>query len=47
MDSATILPLCLQILVGIQDLLADPNNSDPAQEDGYQVYRSNKTEYKR
>jgi ubiquitin-conjugating enzyme E2 I len=27
-----------QILVGIQDLLDQPNPSDPAQTDGYQLF---------
>lgn len=27
-----------QILVGIQDLLDQPNPADPAQTDGYQLY---------
>lgn len=37
----------MQILTGIQDMLNDPNNSDPAQEEGYNVYRKNKVEYER
>ena len=33
---------------GIQDLLATPNNSDPAQEDAYRVFsRKNIAEYER
>jgi ubiquitin-conjugating enzyme E2 I len=36
-----------QILVGIQELLATPNNSDPAQEHAYQVLKKNKAEYER
>lgn len=36
-----------QILTGIQDMLNNPNNSDPAQEEGYNVYRKNKAEYER
>lgn len=37
-----------QILQGIQDLLATPNNSDPAQEDAYRVFsRKNIAEYER
>ena len=39
--------LVVQILTGIQDMLNDPNNSDPAQEEGYNVYRKNKVEYER
>jgi len=34
-----------QILLGIQDLLANPNENDPAQENAYNVFRNNKTEY--
>lgn len=37
----------MQILTGIQDMLNNPNNSDPAQEEGYNVYRKNKAEYER
>ena len=37
----------MQILTGIQDMLNNPNNSDPAQEEGYNVYRKNKVEYER
>lgn len=33
--------------MGIQDMLNDPNNKDPAQEEGYNVFRKNKTEYVR
>ena len=39
--------LVMQILTGIQDMLNNPNNSDPAQEEGYNVYRKNKVEYER
>jgi len=28
-----------QILLGVQDLLANPNNSDPAQREPYELYR--------
>lgn len=34
-----------QILLGIQDLLDDPNNSDPAQSAAYQLYKSNRELY--
>ncbi|GMP45347.1 hypothetical protein CsSME_00013901 [Camellia sinensis var. sinensis] len=36
-----------QILVGIQDLLDQPNPADPAQTDGYQLYIQEPVEYKR
>ncbi|MCD7471726.1 SUMO-conjugating enzyme sce1 [Datura stramonium] len=36
-----------QILVGIQDLLDQPNPDDPAQTDGYQLYMQDTVEYKR
>ena len=49
-SSFAVLPMCqpvMQILTGIQDMLNNPNNSDPAQEEGYNVYRKNKAEYER
>ncbi|XWS21230.1 hypothetical protein CRYUN_Cryun30bG0037600 [Craigia yunnanensis] len=36
-----------QILVGIQDLLDQPNASDPAQTEGYELYVSNSDEYRK
>jgi hypothetical protein len=36
-----------QILVGISDLLNEPNNSDPAQYHGYEVYKKDKKKYER
>ncbi|XP_042017770.1 SUMO-conjugating enzyme SCE1-like [Salvia splendens] len=36
-----------QVLIGIQDLLDQPNPSDPAQTDGYQLYMQQPEEYKR
>ncbi|OWM70851.1 hypothetical protein CDL15_Pgr014524 [Punica granatum] len=36
-----------QILVGIQDLLDQPNPADPAQTDGYQLFIQDPVEYKR
>ncbi|XP_039032985.1 SUMO-conjugating enzyme SCE1-like [Hibiscus syriacus] len=36
-----------QILVGIQDLLDQPNASDHAQTEGYQLYVSNLNEYRK
>jgi len=36
-----------QILVGIQDLLDQPNPADPAQTDGYHLFIQDPTEYKR
>ncbi|KAJ6335222.1 hypothetical protein OIU78_011956 [Salix suchowensis] len=36
-----------QILIGIQDLLDQPNPSDPAQTDGYQLFVQDPTEYRR
>ncbi|KAJ1672128.1 SUMO conjugating enzyme Hus5 [Coemansia sp. RSA 1694] len=34
-----------QILLGVQDLLDEPNNSDPAQTEAYQMYRKNIDQY--
>ncbi|WVZ12576.1 hypothetical protein V8G54_017106 [Vigna mungo] len=36
-----------QILVGIQDLLDQPNPADPAQTEGYHLFIQDATEYKR
>ncbi|XP_055835731.1 SUMO-conjugating enzyme SCE1-like [Solanum dulcamara] len=36
-----------QILVGIQDLLDQPNPNDPAQTNGYQLYMQDSVVYKR
>lgn len=36
-----------QILVGIQDLLDEPNPDSPAQSEAYQLFINNKEEYKR
>jgi len=36
-----------QILVGIQDLLNDPNIRDPAQAEAYTIYCQNRVEYER
>lgn len=36
-----------QILVGIQDLFDQPNELDPAQTEGYQLFVHDKEEYKR
>ncbi|PVU88567.1 hypothetical protein BB561_005781 [Smittium simulii] len=36
-----------QILLGIQDLLNDPNNGDPAQSDAYYMYKNDKTAYEK
>ena len=36
-----------QLLLGIQDLLNEPNINDPAQEEPFKLYRSNRTEYSR
>jgi len=33
------------LLIGIQTLLDDPNNSDPAQEEPYQAYKSDRKTY--
>ena len=35
------------LLMGIQHLLDDPNNADPAQEEPYRVYRDDPREYER
>ncbi len=35
-----------QVLIGIQDLLDDPNPNSPAQTEAYQLYMNNKTQYK-
>ena len=34
-----------QLLLGIQDLLDNPNNDDPAQKEPFQIYRDNRAEY--
>jgi len=36
-----------QMVLGIQDLLDNPNSSSPAQSEAYQLFVTNKTEYKR
>ncbi|ORY98455.1 SUMO-conjugating enzyme ubc9 [Syncephalastrum racemosum] len=36
-----------QILLGIQDLLNDPNPDSPAQQDAYMLFRKDKKEYER
>ena len=36
-----------QLLLGIQTLLDDPNNADPAQEEPYRVFASDKPKYER
>lgn len=36
-----------QMLLGIQDLLDNPNNSDAAQDKAYRDYKNNRAEYKR
>jgi hypothetical protein len=36
-----------QVLIGIQDLLNDPNPSSPAQSEAYNLYKNNKVEYRR
>ena len=36
-----------QVLIGIQDLLDDPNPSSPAQSEAYNLFINNKAEYKR
>lgn len=36
-----------QILVGIQELLNEPNINDPAQADAYKIFVGNKSEYER
>lgn len=36
-----------QVLIGIQDLLDDPNPNSPAQSEAYQLFIHNKPEYKR
>ena len=35
------------ILLGIQELLGNPNEKSPAQKEAYEVYVKNKEEYKR
>ena len=35
------------MLLGIQDLLTEPNVNDPAQADAYTAYTTNKPEYER
>ncbi|KAG8189006.1 hypothetical protein JTE90_019016 [Oedothorax gibbosus] len=36
-----------EILLGIQDLLNEPNIKDPAQAEAYKIYRENRLEYER
>jgi ubiquitin-conjugating enzyme E2 I len=36
-----------QMLLGIQDLLTNPNPKSPAQREAYELYVSNPSEYKR
>lgn len=36
-----------QILIGIQHLLNEPNIGDPAQEEPFKLYRSNREEYRK
>ncbi|VDO12962.1 unnamed protein product, partial [Brugia timori] len=36
-----------QLLIGIQDLLTNPNVDDPAQADAYQIYCQNRVEYEK
>ncbi|MCP9266404.1 SUMO-conjugating enzyme [Dirofilaria immitis] len=36
-----------QLLIGIQDLLTNPNVEDPAQADAYQIYCQNRVEYEK
>jgi len=36
-----------QVLIGIQDLLDDPNPNSPAQSEAYQLFINNKIEYRR
>lgn len=42
-----IFPNKILVLLGIQDLLTEPNINDPAQADAYTAYTTNKTEYER
>lgn len=37
----------VQVLLGIQTLLTEPNSGDPAQSDAYEVYEQSKVEYAR
>ncbi|GMR48923.1 hypothetical protein PMAYCL1PPCAC_19121 [Pristionchus mayeri] len=36
-----------QLLIGIQDLLGNPNIEDPAQAEAYQIFCQNRTEYEK
>jgi len=36
-----------QVLLGIQDLLDDPNINDPAQEEPFRLFRTDKAQYKK
>ncbi len=36
-----------QVLIGIQDLLDDPNPDSPAQSEAFNLFQNNKSEYKR
>jgi ubiquitin-conjugating enzyme E2 I len=35
------------VLIGIQDLLDDPNPDSPAQSEAFNLFQNNKSEYKR
>lgn len=37
----------MQILLGIQEMLPNPNNADPAQEEAYKVLLRDKAGYER
>ncbi|PRD35403.1 UNVERIFIED_CONTAM: ube2i [Trichonephila clavipes] len=39
--------LCALILLGIQDLLNEPNIKDPAQAEAYTIYCQNRLEYEK
>jgi len=36
-----------QVLIGIQDLLDEPNPASPAQQEAYQLYMNNRSEYRK
>ena len=37
----------MQVLIGIQDLLDNPNAEDPAQKEPYVQFKNNRAEYNR
>ncbi|KAA1130745.1 E2 SUMO-conjugating protein ubc9 [Puccinia graminis f. sp. tritici] len=40
-----LMSVWIKIVLGIQDLMNDPNNADPAQLDAFSLYKSNRAAY--